>query len=70
MTGARGALGTVKVAPVKRLKKPDLVGLGASVDVPEADTSERMLAALEPGAEPAGVAYSSRPLGYTVLYSL
>lgn len=65
--GVLGAVGTVRDAPVKRLKKPDFAGLAAAAVEPVADASERILAALEPGAEAAGVAYSSRPLGYTVL---
>ncbi len=48
-------VGTVKVAPVNRLKKPDLAGFGAA-GVLAVEASERMLAALEPGAEAAGVA--------------
>ena len=54
--GVCGVLGTERVEPVKRLKKPDFEGLGTArvALVPEA--SERMLAALEPGADAAGVA--------------
>ena len=63
LMGALGAVGTVKDAPVNRLKKPDFAGLGAAAVALVADASDYMLAALEPGSEAAGVAYSSRPLG-------
>ena len=51
--GAWGVVGTVKDDPVNRLKKPeDFAGLGAE----EPDASDRILGALELGAEAAGVA--------------
>lgn len=50
--GTCGALGTVSVAPVKRLKNPDLAGLGEL----EPEVSDRMLAARELAVDAAGVA--------------
>ena len=45
-------LGIDRVEPVKRLKKPDLVGFAALL----LENSERMLAARELGVDAAGVA--------------
>ena len=53
--GVCGVLGTDRVEPVKRLKKPDFVGLGAARDA-LMPASERMLGARELGADAAGVA--------------
>ena len=56
MIGTWGVLGTLSVAPVKRLKKPDLAGLDEGAGELEPDVSERMLAARELADEAAGVA--------------
>lgn len=53
--GICGVLGTDRVEPVKRLKKPDLVGFGVEEVVLMPSIPERILPALEVGTDAAGV---------------